>query len=88
MTQQPPRQAEERSRRLRQAARRQVMAAVFLTFFSMISPAPDLRPKPILPVRYQLVKPADPPDFGFDAAWLDEPPASDTSASSAVDDIA
>jgi hypothetical protein len=87
MTQQHSRQADETSRRLRQAARRQAMAAIFLTFFSMFSPAPDLRPKPILPVKYQMIKPADPPDFGFDAAWLDEPPAPDTTLSSAVDDI-
>jgi pimeloyl-ACP methyl ester carboxylesterase len=78
-------QAVER-RRLRQAARRQALAAVFLTFFSMVSPAPDLRPKPNLPVRYQMVKPADPPDFGFDGiASGDEPPVPDTTASSAVE---
>jgi hypothetical protein len=58
--------ADAKARQLRKAARRQAMAAVLLTACSMFSPAPDLRPKPNLPVKYQMVKPADPPKFDFD----------------------
>lgn len=32
----------------------------------MCSPAPDLRPKPVLPVKFELARPSDPPKFGFD----------------------
>jgi hypothetical protein len=69
---------DDRARQLRRAARRQTLAAVFLTACSLFSPAPDLRPKPLLPVKYQLVKPADPPGPGSDkfvwgeAGTLDE----------------
>lgn len=77
MTKPRSRQSDDRAMKLRRAARRRAMAAVFLTVFSMISPAPDLRPKPNLPVKYQMVKPADPPRFGFDAfAASNEAPAS------------
>ncbi len=55
--------ADDRTKALRQAARRKAMAAVFLSVCSMFSPSPDLRPKPLLPVKYQMVKPADPPDL-------------------------
>ena len=66
-------------RKLRQAARRQAMAALFLTAFSMFSPAPDLRPKPQLPVKYQMAKPTDPPRQGFGGlAWGGKPPTPDT----------
>lgn len=83
MTKPRSRQSDDRTK-LRQAARRQAMAAVFLTVFSMISPAPDLRPKPNLPVKYQMVKPADPPRFDFDAfAVSNEAPASAAAAPSA-----
>lgn len=50
----------------RRAARRQALAAMVLAAFSLFSPAPDLRPKPILPVKFQQAKPSDPPKFGFD----------------------
>ena len=84
MTKPRLRQSDHRAKKLRQAARRQTMAAVFLTVFSMISPAPDLRPKPNLPVKYQMVKPADPPKFGFDAfAASNEAPASAAAAPAA-----
>lgn len=82
MTKQHSRTASDRAKKLRQAARRQTMAAVFLTVFSMFSPAPDLRPKPNLPVKYQMVKPADPPEFDFDVlASGDEPQGTDAAAS-------
>jgi pimeloyl-ACP methyl ester carboxylesterase len=59
------------------------MAAIFLTVFSMFSPAADLRPKPLVPVAYQQVRPADPPrpDFDFLLASNDAPPAPQTPAS-------
>lgn len=50
----------------RRAARRQTLAAMALAAFSLFSPAPDLRPKPILPVKFQFAKPSDPPKFDFD----------------------
>lgn len=61
--------ARDLQRDTRRAARRQTAAAVLLAVFSLFSPAPDLRPKPLLPVKYQHVKPSDPPDFDPDAAW-------------------
>jgi len=85
MKQHPSRPADDRAKRLRQAARRQTMAAVFLTVFSMFSPAPDLRPKPNLPVKYRMVKPADPPRFGFDMLASDDGPLRrDTTAPAAA----
>ena len=84
MKQAHSRPADDRAKKLRQAARRQTMAAVFLTVFSMFSPAPDLRPKPNLPVKYRMAKPTDPPRFGFDVlASDDEPPACAATASAA-----
>ena len=64
MTRHRPSPIDNRAKQRRRAARRQALAAVFLTACSLFSPAPDLRPKPLLPVRYQLVKPADPPGPG------------------------
>lgn len=58
--------AVERAKGMRQAGRRQAMAAAVLTVCSMFSPAPDLRPKPLLPVKYQMVRPSDPPKPDFD----------------------
>ncbi|HSW09249.1 alpha/beta fold hydrolase [Aquabacterium sp.] len=83
--------SDDRAKKLRQAARRQTLAAVFLTVFSMISPAPDLRPKPNLPVTYQRVKPADPPRFGFNAFAAGnetEAPAAAASSTDTADALA
>ncbi len=57
---------DQQAKNAREAIRRQALAAMFLMAFSMLSPAPDLRPKPILPVKHRLAKPSDPPTFDFD----------------------
>ena len=66
-----PCQSDDSAKKARWAARRQLMAVMFLATFSMFSPAPDLRPKPNLPVKYQAAKPSDPPEFDFDV-WMPE----------------
>jgi pimeloyl-ACP methyl ester carboxylesterase len=66
MTQAHLNRAEARARQLARSGRRQALAAAVLSVCSMFSPAPDLRPKPLLPVRYQMVRPADPPKPDFD----------------------
>ncbi len=74
-------QAGDRTKKQRQAARRQALAAVFIAAFSMFSPAPDLRPKPILPIKYQMVKPSDPPRRGFGMAVSDDGPCGEAATS-------
>lgn len=82
MKQSPSSTPGDRATQLRQAARRRAMAAVLLTACSMFSPAPDIRPKPILPVKYQTVKPADPPDLDrILVATADASPAPEAPAS-------
>lgn len=64
-------QPDDSAKKARWVARRQLLAVVFLATFSMFSPAPDLRPKPNLPVKYQAATPSDPPEFDFEV-WMPE----------------
>jgi pimeloyl-ACP methyl ester carboxylesterase len=44
--------------------RHQSLAAALVVMFSMFSPAVDVRPKPVLPAKYEIAEPSDPPDLG------------------------
>jgi len=60
--------------------RHQSLAAALIVMFSMFSPAIDLRPKPLLPARYEMAEPSDPPDLGPDLSMEDTVAKSETAA--------